>query len=107
MTVATDSFKAAFNVDGTDDDTLIAGYISSAQNYVQNAIGEDIDGNFYSDPRVASLFDTAVMALAGTYYYYRMSLADTKSFEIDLTVNSIIGQLRGLWDELEGDQDST
>lgn len=107
MAVDAESFKNAFRVDGTDDDTLIKNYIVSATSFVQNAIGEDTDGKFYSDSRVSSLFDTAVMSLAGTYYQYRLSLSDVQTYSVDLTVNSIIGQLRGLYDLIEGDVDAT
>uniref|UniRef100_UPI002491098D head-tail connector protein n=1 Tax=Lactobacillus amylolyticus TaxID=83683 RepID=UPI002491098D len=71
------------------------------------AIGEDTDGKFYADSRVEDLFNTAIMSLAGTYYQYRLALTDVQSYDVDLTVNSIIGQLRGLWDEIEGDVDGS
>ncbi|MFT8867924.1 head-tail connector protein [Liquorilactobacillus nagelii] len=107
MAVDTNKFKGAFHVDGTDDDPLIAGYISTASSFVQNAVGEDTDGKFYSDSRVSTLFDTAVLSLAGTYYQYRLALSDVQTYSVDLTVNSIIGQLRGLYDLIEGDVDAT
>ncbi|MCW8645709.1 head-tail connector protein, partial [Streptococcus macedonicus] len=44
-----------------------------------------------------SLYDTAVLALASSYYTYRVALADTMTYPIDLTLNSVIGQLRGLY----------
>ncbi|WP_281829387.1 head-tail connector protein [Lactobacillus amylolyticus] len=106
--VTVDEFENAFHVDDTQEDqTLISEYITAAQNYIVNAVGEDLDSEFYTDSRVASLFKTAVMSLAGSYYQYRMSLSDVQTYEIDLTLNSIIGQLRGLWDEIEGDLDAT
>ena len=106
--VSVGEFENAFHIDDTQEDSaLISGYITAAQNYVVNAVGEDIDSNFYSDERVASLFKTAVMSLAGTYYQYRLALSDVQTYEINLTLNSIIGQLRGLWDEIEGDLDGT
>lgn len=108
MTVTADFFKNAYHVDIDDDDALITSYISSATNYVTNAVGADTDGKFYEDSRVSDLFDTAVLSLAGTYYQYRLALSDTQAYPVDLTVNSIIGQLRGLYDLIEGDvNDST
>lgn len=107
MAVNADNFKNAFHVDGADDDALIAGYLAAAKSFVQNAVGEDVDGKFYMDNRVSDLFDTAVLSLAGTYYQYRLALSDVQAVSIDLTVNSIIGQLRGLWDEIEGDLNAT
>ena len=104
--VSVEEFENAFHIDDTQEDSaLISGYIAAAQSYVVNAVGEDIDSNFYKDERVASLFKTAVMSLAGTYYQYRLALSDVQTYGIDLTLNSIIGQLRGLWDEIEGDLD--
>lgn len=108
LVLSVEEFENAFHVDDTQEDqALINGYITAAQNYIVNAIGEDLDSKFYTDSRVASLFKTAVMSLAGSYYQYRMSLSDVQTYEIDLTLNSIIGQLRGLWDEIEGDLDAT
>ena len=108
LVVSVGEFENAFHIDDTQEDSaLISGYIAAAQNYVVNAVGEDLDSKFYTDNRVASLFKTAVMSLAGSYYQYRMSLSDVQTYEIDLTLNSIIGQLRGLWDEIEGDTDAT
>ena len=46
----------------------------------------------------------AVMSLAATYYQNRLALSDTQTFPIDLTVNSIIGQLRGLYAEIVEDK---
>ncbi|EJF00341.1 head-tail connector protein [Liquorilactobacillus mali] len=108
MAVDAEMFKNAFHVDGTDDDALIDGYISSAENFIKNSVGDDDEKNtFYSDSKVSSLLDTAVLSLAGTYYQYRMALSDVQAVSIDLTVNSIIGQLRGLYDLMVGDTDAT
>lgn len=103
MAVTVNDFKTAFRVDGTDDDTLITGYISAAKNFIQNAIGEDSDAKFYSDDRVSALFDTATLSLAGTYYTYRVALTDVANTAIDLTLNSIIGQLRSLYASIYDD----
>ena len=46
---------------------------------------------------VKYLFDTAVIALTSTYFTYRVALNETLTYPINLTLNSIIGQLRGLY----------
>lgn len=80
---------------------------SAATSFIHNAIGEDVNG-FYDDSRVVSLVDIAVMSLAGTYYQNRLALSDVQTYTIDLTVNSIIGQLRGLYNTFaeKGDDDN-
>jgi uncharacterized phage protein (predicted DNA packaging) len=86
------------NLDIDDSDTLMSAYIDAAEQYVKNAVGTDI-ATFYTDDStsVPALFKVAVMSLAGTYYQYRIAMSDTQTYDIDLTLNSIIGQLRGLY----------
>lgn len=97
MAVDLDKFKQAFRVDGDDDDVLIQGYLSAAEYSIKSAVGEDdTDGSFYSSAGVLPLLETSTLALAGTYYEYRMSLTDVQPYTVNLTVNSLIGQLRGL-----------
>lgn len=95
MSVTKDDVKKALNLDGDDDDKMITAYITAAESFVKSAIGEDKSGNFYAREEIASLFDVAVIALTGSYYTYRIALSDTNNYPIDLTLNSIIGQLRG------------
>lgn len=82
-------------LDDDSDDQLLDSYIKAAQSFVHNAVGEDVNG-FYDDSRVKSLVTLAVMSLAGTYYQNRLALSDVQMYSVDLTMNSIIGQLRGL-----------
>lgn len=84
-------------LDDDSDDQLLDSYIKAAQAFVHNAVGEDVNG-FYDDSRVSSLVTLAVMSLAGTYYQNRLALSDVQTYRVDLTMNSIIGQLRGLRD---------
>ncbi|MCS4488381.1 head-tail connector protein [Streptococcus sciuri] len=93
---AVEELKAMMAVDGNDDDKLIESYIVAAIAFIQNAIGSD--EAFYSQKEVAPLFDVAVKALAGSYYQYRIALSDTQTYAIDLTLHSIVGQLRGLYE---------
>ncbi|WP_394268003.1 head-tail connector protein [Limosilactobacillus vaginalis] len=95
-------------LDDDSDDTLIETYVKAAQSYVHNAVGDDVNG-FYDDSQVTSLVNLAVMSLAGTYYQNRLALSDTQAYPVDLTVNSIIGQLRGIrnkFEEVTGDESS-
>lgn len=105
MAVSVDDVKKVLYLDGTDDDALLQAYIDAAKQYVKGAIG---DGDaFYQQTDVVPLYEMAVKSLASTYYQYRLSLSDTQTFDIDLTVNSIIGQLRGRYDVWEVAQDET
>ena len=96
MSVTVEDIKSMMAVDGNDDNTLIESYLTAATSFVKNAIGSD--EAFYEKADVATLFDVAVKVLAGSYYQYRIALSDTQTYAIDLTLNSIIGQLRGLYD---------
>ena len=99
--------KDVLYLDGDDDDVLLSLYVRAAFSFVHSAIGEDVNG-FYEDTNVDSLVMMSVVSLAATYFQNRLSLSDTQTFPIDLTVNSIIGQLRGLYDTFaeKGDEDN-
>lgn len=96
MSVTPEQVISALNLDGVDDKPLISLYLNSATNYIKKAIGQEIEGYpFYTLKDVESEFDTAVIALTGTYYTYRIAVTDTQSYQMDYTLNSIVGQLRG------------
>lgn len=95
MSVSKETIMQTLNLDETDDTALIPAYIESAQRYIINAVGSD--NKFYDLESVESLYDTAVIALASSYFTYRVALTDTVTYPINLTLNSIIGQLRGLY----------
>ena len=100
--------KDVLYLDGDDDDVLLSSYVRAAFSFVHSAIGEDVNG-FYEDSNVDSLVMMSVVSLAATYFQNRLSLSDTQTFPIDLTVNSIIGQLRGMRNTFEekGDNSET
>ena len=100
--------KNVLYLDGNDDDPLLSSYVRAAYAFVHNAIGKDVN-DFYADTNVDSLVNTAVVSLAATYFQNRLALSDTQTFPIDLTVNSIIGQLRGMRNSFEerGDDSET
>ncbi|MCE2265785.1 phage gp6-like head-tail connector protein [Streptococcus thermophilus] len=95
MSVSKEIIMQTLNLDETDDTALIPAYIESAQQYIINAVGSD--PKFYDIENVKYLFDTAVIALTSTYFTYRVALNETLTYPINLTLNSIIGQLRGLY----------
>lgn len=96
MSVTVKEVASALNLDESDNETLLSIYLDSAINFIKNAIGQEIgDVAFYTKDEVAKLFDTAVIALTGTYYTYRIAVTDTQSYQMDYTLNSIVGQLRG------------
>ena len=103
-----DRVKDVLYLDGNEDDVLLSSYVLAANSFVHNAIGEDVNG-FYEDTNVDSLVMMATVSLAATYFQNRLSLSDTQTFTIDLTVNSIIGQLRGMRNTFEekGDNSET
>lgn len=89
--------RGLLNLDDGEDDQLLSSYVASADAYVRGAITDDND--FYtSSDEVKSLFELAVVSLAGTYYQYRLSLSQVQTYEVQLTTNSVIGQLRGRYD---------
>lgn len=98
--------KNVLYLDGNDDDPLLSSYVRAAYAFVHNAVGDDING-FYSDTNISSLVEMATVSLAATYFQNRLSLSDTQTFPIDLTVNSIIGQLRGIRNTFEEKSDNS
>lgn len=104
------TLKSSLRIDGNDDDELLKGYLSAATSYIKQAIGDEngVTG-FYEMEDVDDLFETAVYALAGSYWYYRTSITSNAVNPVDLVVDSIIGQLRGLYnqkqDEVDGNGD--
>lgn len=88
--------KTSLRIDGIEEDPLLYGYAMAAQLFVKNAIATD-DEAFFASESVKPLFEMAVLSLAGAYYTYRIALVDTQSYPVDLTLNSIIAQLRGLY----------
>lgn len=89
--------RGLLNLDDGEDYELLSSYVASADAYVRGAITDDDD--FYnSSDEVKSLFELAVVSLAGTYYQYRLALSQAQTYEVDLTTKSVIGQLRGRYD---------
>lgn len=100
---AVEKFKIAYHIDGNDDDELINGYLNAADYFVKDGIGSDEE--FFKQDSVQSRLNTAIMSLAGTYYQYRLAITDLQTYPIGLTVDAIIGQLRGLYASWEEDHE--
>ncbi|WP_353726326.1 head-tail connector protein [Lactiplantibacillus plantarum] len=110
MAANLEKLKSSLRIDGDDDDELLKGYLSAATSYIKQAIGDDNSGlGIYEIEGAKDLFETAVYALAGSYWYYRTSITSNTVNPVDLVVDSIIGQLRGLYsqkqDEVDGNGD--
>lgn len=101
-----DELKQSLRLDGDTDDQLLTGYLNAAKSYITQAVGDDnsVPG-FYEMEGVNDLFETAVYALAGSYWYYRTSITSNTVNPVDLVVDSIIGQLRGLYSQKRDEVD--
>lgn len=104
MAVTIDDLKAVLYLDGDDEDALLQSYIGAADQFVIGAVGDEVPA-FWNDSKVTALHDLAVKSLAATYYQYRLSMADTQTYQIDMTLNSILGQLRGRYASAKEAQD--
>ena len=104
MAVTIDDLKAVLYLDGNDEDALLQSYIDAADQFVIGAVGDEVPA-FWDDSKVTVLHDLAVKSLAATYYQYRLSMVDTQTYQIDMTVNSILGQLRGRYASAKEAQD--
>lgn len=92
-------------LDDDSDDQLLSLYVNAADRYVRHAIGTDLDG-FYESEDVKSLFTEAVLSLAGTFYQNRLAISAVPTYKVDLTVNSIIAQLRGVYATMSDDNEN-
>lgn len=96
MAVEVYDLKAVLYLDGDEDNLLLNAYLEAAKQFTVNAVGNEV-ADFYERPEVVPLFDAAVIARAATLYQYRIELTDVPTYPVDLTFNSIIGQLRGMY----------
>lgn len=104
MAVTIDDLKAVLYLDGDDEDALLQSYINAADQFIIGAVGDEVPA-FWDDSTVIMLHDLAVKSLAATYYQYRLSMSDTQTYQIDMTVNSVLGQLRGRYASAKEAQD--
>ncbi|MEW4404562.1 uncharacterized phage protein (possible DNA packaging) [Enterococcus faecalis] len=94
-----DMLKLSLRIDGDYDDEILKRNIIAASTYLKQAIGEEdsVMADFYSLPEVESLFETALIALASTYYMYRVSVQISSVNSVEPVSRAIIGQLRTVY----------
>ncbi|WP_282803946.1 head-tail connector protein [Secundilactobacillus kimchicus] len=94
-----DDLKVSLRIDGTNSDDMLTRFIETAESFIKNAINSTDDvSDFVAQDKVKPLFETAVIALASVYYEYRSAVSPYSANVVNLSVNAIIGQLRGLYD---------
>lgn len=96
------TLKLSLRVDGSDDDDILNRNLIAAESYVKGAIGEtgSLMKDFYELPETQTLYETAVIAIASSYYTYRSASMTGRVNNVDLTSNSIIAQLRGKYNRI-------
>lgn len=93
------TLKLSLRIDETSDDDILNLNLSAATTYLKQAIGEEdeVMKGFYDLEAVQPLFQTAVIALASTYYMYRVSIQISAVNSVDPISRSLIGQLRAIY----------
>lgn len=91
--------KLSLRIDEGFDDEILKRNISAASTYLKQAIGEEdaVMADFYSLTDVKPLFETALIALASTYYMYRVSVQISAVNSVEPVSRAIIGQLRTIY----------
>lgn len=94
-----DMLKLSLRIDGDYDDEILTRNLSAATTYLKQAIGDDTEdmSDFYDLPTVKPMFETALIALASTYYMYRVSVQISSVNSVEPVSRAIIGQLRTLY----------
>lgn len=97
--VTLDDLKLNLRIDGNEDDSLLTNQLNAAQSFVKNAVcGGDTDTDaFFEQNDVQPLVNNAVLALASSLYENRSSISELQTYDVDATMNSIIGSLRGMY----------
>lgn len=97
--LATLKLSLRIEIDDTTDDEILKRNLDAAVNYMKQAIGEENElmQDFYQLPNVKPLFETAIIALASTYYMYRVSVQISAVNQVDPISTSIVGQLRTMY----------
>lgn len=84
-----DNFKQALVIDTDEDNKLIENYLMTAKDYINGAVGDDVEG-FQQDQR----YNFAVQMLAQFWYQNRGIDMQNTPYQ----VVSMIQQLRGEYD---------
>ena len=101
MSIQLANLKNSLRIDQTADDSMLNGYLVAADGYIRNAVNYNLPDDFWQQKNVAPLLDVSILALASGYYLARTPLSQVQLYPVDLSVNSIVGQLRGLADTYE------
>lgn len=100
MSVTTDNLITALVLEKEDlsaeELSALNLYLESAILFIKNAICSD--DAFLSDGRVSSLVDLATVSLACNYWTYRIPVSQINAYQVPLTTNSIVGQVRAFYD---------
>lgn len=93
------ALKLSLRIDEDFDDEILKLNLKTAIVYLKQAIGEEdaMMKDFYDLETVQPLFQTAVIALASTYYMYRVSVQIAAVNSVDPISRSLIGQLRTMY----------
>ncbi|SFL49342.1 head-tail connector protein [Lactococcus garvieae] len=94
-----DTLKLSLRIDDEVDDEILKLNLNAAVTYLKQAIGEEdeVMKGFYDLETIQPLFQTAVIALASTYYMYRVSIQISAVNSVDSISRSLIGQLRAIY----------
>lgn len=94
MSYATlEEFKAQSRIDFDDDDTLIAGYLESASDYIRGFLVDDPEADSPpSDP--SPDLKQATLLIASSWYERREASIDVTLREIPYGARDIINQIR-------------
>lgn len=88
-----EQLKLSLRLDMDEDDVLLNLYLDTADAYIKGAVGEET--GFWKLESVQKLYKTVLIAQATGYYTARTSLSNIPMSPVNMSVNSIIGQLRG------------
>ncbi|MBX4172561.1 head-tail connector protein [Weissella viridescens] len=88
-----EQLKLSLRLDMDEDDVLLNLYLDTADAYIKGAVDEE--AGFWKLEAVQKLYKTALIAQATGYYTARTSLSNIPMSPVNMSVNSIIGQLRG------------
>lgn len=103
MALTKEDLKNSMRID-SDEEGVLERYLIAAEIAIKNPIGATKE--FYEREDVESLFEVAVLALAGTFYEQRTSQSATQTYEINSVSKSIVGVLQAKYMVfLAGDSD--
>lgn len=98
MTVSVEDLKNQLRIDGNDEDDTLKVYLSAAESFIKNAVNSSVSWEeFNKDDEISKLVNLAVISFAMNAYINRSAKIATNT-----VVDSLVGQLRGLYALWEG-----